>query len=281
MALADLKLPSKLTVTPQKTVPANVVTITPKMAEEMLGKNTSNRRIDKRTVDGYARDMDAGDWKFTGDAIKFGRDGSLLDGQHRLMACVKSEVPFVSLVVVDLDNDAKLVMDTGRNRTFADVLTMQGQTFASRIGAACGYLSHIKKGKYDRGTAKITNSERMAMFNKHQGLNESAHFVGTVYGMSTSLLITLHYIGDKILDNGPFANEFAMIFATGNSYDGCAAHAWRERLVRSRATKTPITHAHMFNGSIHAWNLFSASRTVKLFRAPENATIDGLDVSKI
>jgi len=261
-----------------RAVPANVVTITPKMAEEMLGKNVKNRRVSKRTVDAYARDIAAGNWRFTGEAIKLSRDGTMLDGQHRLLACIKAEQPFTTLVVYDLEDGAQDVMDTGRLRTFADALTIRGQAFATRMAATCTLMTRVKHG-YSR--ACVTHAEQMAIIQRHPGLNDSAHIVEGCYGISPSMLACIHYIGAKLLDNSPFANEFVTVFVTGNSYDGCAAHAWRERVMRLKAAKTPITHQMMFNCSIHAWNLFAASKTAKFIRFQDSVEFDGLDLSVI
>lgn len=278
MAIAEQIRPVAKTAQTQKSVPANVVTITPKMAEEMLGKNVKNRNVSSRTVDAYARDMATGNWRFTGEAIKVSRGGNLLDGQHRLLACVKADVPFTTLIVYGLEEDAQDIMDTGRTRTVADALTIKGQALAHRVAAACNWMTKVKLG-YSRD--RVTHSEALGILQRHPGLAESAHFVGTAYGMSPALLTCIHYIGAKLLDNSPFANEFVTIFITGNSYDGCAAHAWRERLMRAKAAKTPITHDHMYKGSVHSWNLFSASKIVKFIRAPEEVKFDGLDVDLI
>jgi hypothetical protein len=264
-----------------RAVPANVVTITPKMAEEMLGKNVKNRRVSKHTVEAYARDMISGSWKFTGEAIKFDRDGSLQDGQHRLLACIKAEQPFTTLIVYDLDADVQEVMDTGRLRTVADALTINGQAFATRIAGAARWLNTVKVGNELWKNRRVTHAEQMSILRRHPGIAESAAFVGNAYGMSPGLLTCIHYVGANLLDNAPFANEFVTIFITGNSYDGCAAHAWRERLMRMKAAKTPITHMHMYKGSVHAWNLFAAGKTVKFVRPPDSVEFDGLDLSLI
>lgn len=277
MAVAEIIKP-QTRMKAERTVPADVVTITPKIAEEMLGKNVKNRRISRHTVEAYARDMASGNWKFTGEAIKFANDGSLQDGQHRLLACVQAGRPFTTLIVFDLGEDAQNVMDTGRPRTVADVLGIRGQTHAVRIAAAARWLSIVKLG-YSK--SRTTNAEQIAMIERHPGLIDSAHMAQNVYGMSGSLLSCIHYIGSKLLDNQPFADEFVTIFITGNSYDGCAAHSWRERLMRMKAAKTPITRNYMYNGSVHAWNLFSASRVVKHIRIPESVEFDGLNLDLI
>jgi hypothetical protein len=75
------------------------VTVTPEMAREWLDANTGvpfNSQPHK--VDQYARDMASGHWPLTGEGIRFDEADQLVDGRHRLRACVKSGVPFLTYV---------------------------------------------------------------------------------------------------------------------------------------------------------------------------------------
>lgn len=69
-------------------ITAKVETITPEIAKTMLGENVNNRRISRDNVNLFAREIRNGEWRFNGEAIKFGKDGRLLDGQHRLLAVI-------------------------------------------------------------------------------------------------------------------------------------------------------------------------------------------------
>lgn len=62
------------------------VPIDPATAERWLKANKRNRKLRRGPVLAYARDMAAGNWRLTGEAIKFAPDGTLLDGQHLLGA---------------------------------------------------------------------------------------------------------------------------------------------------------------------------------------------------
>lgn len=64
------------------------IDIEPHLAESWLTKNVKNRNLTDRIAKKYARDMASGKWKTTGDPIRFDVDGNLIDGQHRLQACV-------------------------------------------------------------------------------------------------------------------------------------------------------------------------------------------------
>lgn len=101
-------------------------TVTPEIAAQWLETiNTNNRPVRESRVNRYARDMVRGDWTPNGDTIKLARDGTLLDGQHRLWAIVMSNTTQPMLVATNVDPMAMRTIDTGAPRTFADVLRIR------------------------------------------------------------------------------------------------------------------------------------------------------------
>lgn len=98
---------------------AEVMTITPEKAKELLKGNLTNRQISKSVVNLYANDMKSGNWKLGGQGISISKTGRLLDGQHRLSAIIVANVPVAMLVCTDVD-DTNVNFDTGKKRTITD-----------------------------------------------------------------------------------------------------------------------------------------------------------------
>lgn len=105
---------------------ATVEDITPAMAEQWLGKNKVNRPLRNRKVMQFSRDMKNGNWRLTGEGIKFGQSGNLLDGQNRLWAVIESGCTITMFVMRGLEDDTQAVMDSGTARTASDNLGMAG-----------------------------------------------------------------------------------------------------------------------------------------------------------
>ena len=109
--------------------------ITPKQAEKYLEENIENNRpVLDRHVAVLARDMKAGNWVQNGETIKFNGTGSLLDGQHRLWACLEAKVPFTSAVARGVPNLEDV--DRGRHRTMSHILAMRQVKNAIRVSVA-------------------------------------------------------------------------------------------------------------------------------------------------
>jgi hypothetical protein len=145
--------------------------IEPRMAEEYLAENPLNRNVSTRVVTAYSNDMRAGNWRLVGDPIRFDVNGKLLDGQHRLMACVNAGVPFESVVIRGLDPTDRAVVDSGRKRTGANVLEMAGLKGNSMVMAAVAAMGCFDdKGKLVSSVSRVeqpTHTELLEWAQKH------------------------------------------------------------------------------------------------------------------
>lgn len=102
------------------------MTITPEMASELLKKNESNRKLMESSVSRLAEEMKRGKWKVNGETIKVSKTGYLIDGQHRLHACIKSGVPFTSYVISNLEDEVFDTVDVGVKRSTSQIMQMAG-----------------------------------------------------------------------------------------------------------------------------------------------------------
>ncbi|MEV1295166.1 hypothetical protein [Pseudonocardia sp. NPDC049635] len=132
--------------------------VDPELAKEWLGQNIRNRPVKWRKVDQYARDIAAGRWQLTGDAIRFDTTGKLIDGQNRLHAVIQADTPIRTFVMWNLDPDAQDAMDSGAARTAGDVLTMTGVPNGQAVAAAARIAMALEVGNKTNGV-RLTNTE--------------------------------------------------------------------------------------------------------------------------
>lgn len=105
----------------KKPVPT-VEKITPAIAKAWLDPaiNHGNRRYRPHHAADLAREMTNGRWTYNNDAIAFGADGRLLNGQHRLNAIILSGKTLEMLVVRGLSDDDFKNMDGNLKRANHD-----------------------------------------------------------------------------------------------------------------------------------------------------------------
>lgn len=104
-----------------KTMPES---ISPERARKYLDKNKENRSVRDSAVERYANQMKLGRWMLTHQGICFSTTGRLLDGQHRLLAIVRSGCTVTMNVTRDADEATFRCMDVNIKRTAPDLVKL-------------------------------------------------------------------------------------------------------------------------------------------------------------
>lgn len=125
--------------------------ITPEFAAKLLVLNTSNRPLKPKAVAEYAAAMRAAEWRgetfdtVTHEGVALDRNLVLQDGQNRLTACVETGKSFWWPVFVGMHPDNYSRVNTGRNRSYADVLAKAEFSNGVALGALAK-LVHLYQG---------------------------------------------------------------------------------------------------------------------------------------
>ena len=144
--LPSIRMTGSYSVSSENPAHVKLVTITPEMAEIMLEKNIANRKVNQANVNRIAADMATGNYKVNGETIKISPNGEILDGQHRLLASVKSGMPFQTYIVYNVGRDTIGTIDMGKGRSVADSLNVMGCNIKSGIIPAMNfYFNHGNK----------------------------------------------------------------------------------------------------------------------------------------
>lgn len=139
----------------------HLLKVTPEIAAEFLSRNTAGQRsLSEPNVEKYGADMVTGEWHFTGAPILFNFNNELIDGQHRLKAIIASNEPQILLIIRGVDPDAMVAIDTGRRRSYANILQMRKIKNSSAVAALASRVAHWDMGNYGcRGVPRRTNAK--------------------------------------------------------------------------------------------------------------------------
>jgi hypothetical protein len=121
--------------------------ITPEMAEQMLEKNTHNRKLKRPTVLRYAREMKLGRWQMTHQGVAISDDGTVIDGQHRLAAIVESGRTVPMMLTSGLGMNVQLLVDDHSKRTPHDALSVHEATRGATSEFCAIATCMIREGK--------------------------------------------------------------------------------------------------------------------------------------
>jgi hypothetical protein len=215
-----------------------------------------NRRCKPNVVDRYARDMQAGKWDLNAETIKIGKDGRIIDGQHRLRACVKSDCSFRTLVAENVSDEAYKTVDIGTTRTMADGLYISGHKHAAVLAGALSLMWRWERGDgkaFDAIGQSPTKQEQYEVLQRHTELVEFLNRAKQLSDlMSASLATVLWYLFNA--KDETLAAAFFEALRTGQHMSpNDPVYVLRERLIKDRGLRprpSVYEHAELI---IRAW----------------------------
>lgn len=264
-----------LPLTSTQTEPTvEIVTITPHLAQQWLRSNTHNRNIRRRDVANYARDMAAGKWLMNGETLKFGADGQLLDGQHRLNAILEAGVAVPMLVIHGLPQETQATMDAGVRRTTGDAFSLAGKANSTVLAAV---LKRVIM--WDRGDHKFnasytpTTAECAELLDLRPEIHRSVEIAVRVHQsfpyLPQSATGTAHHLFSRI--STPDAVWFFARLADGAELPaGHPVLALRNRALSERAERRVLANWRHVAYLVRTWNAVREGRDLtRIQQAPD------------
>jgi hypothetical protein len=254
-----------------------IAQLTPEDAVVLLSLNTKNRKIKEHHVTKLTSIMNRGEWRFNGQTIQIADDGRVLDGQHRLLACVRSGVTIETLIMYGADPASQETMDMGVARTTPDILSLRGYKDANALAAlAARILTYQSTGLASALSSPgrlITPATIVAYVEGFGGKDRYISLgkkTAKLLRMNPSLVGLLMWITDRVdyEDSIYFWDKLLVGTGLGEGSPILALRDWG--LDPSRTRSTDRSNARMEAAvTLKAWNKFrSGEKVVSLrFRA--------------
>jgi predicted pyridoxine 5'-phosphate oxidase superfamily flavin-nucleotide-binding protein len=207
--------------------------ITPEDAQQLLDHpQNRNRRLNDAAVTRIANEIDNGTYRLNGEAIIIGRDGQVLDAQHRLAAVVRAGKTIESVVVRGVDPAYMASIDSGRSRSAGDYLAISGIENYNSVAAAVNALAFYKVQSYaglgSRAAGAVMRSfsqgvrltpQQVAEALRHNsGIIESvskARGYPNIKRFPTTAAATVHYLAYYVAGKRLSANRWLASLMTG------------------------------------------------------------------
>lgn len=241
------------------------VEVTPEVAAYFLSFNSGNRRLQEGYSKMIARDIKSGNWMVNAQPIAFGGDPMnqedgpvrLLNGQHRLQACIEANVPIEVPIAINVNPQAFKTFDMQR-RGSKSIKT--GDDRVAR-GAAVFQWREDHGMRLD-SDARPTATEVEETLQRHRGLVE---FVGKVRtkagavrwdeistgGVMAYLLYRTHR------ENTPLAEKFLSQIASGTGIErGNPIEEIRDDVVKRRAGAQRLSRKDALNKFVGCWEKY-------------------------
>lgn len=248
--------------------------ITPAKAVELLQSNVKNRRPKNPVVLKYAKDMANGKWKEdTFELIKISKSGVVLDGQHRLMAVVKSNTPIFFHIVENVDDSVFDVLDTGSIRNASDVFKINGIKYCTSIPSMISNYDMLYENKSGKGVQvnnRKTNADLLIEYNnnseKWDAIARDSHTLYQQFGK----ILTTAFIGGFLaflsdLDSD-LAHNFMSQLCSGKDVSNDTINNLRMRLVNEKVSVHKLSLQTKQALVIKCWNAFRKNETLKILK---------------
>jgi len=147
--------------------------VTPEKAAYYLSLNFSdNRNLSDKAIQELSSEMRSERFTLSDSAICFDTRGELVNGQHRLSAIVRSKTVQPLLILKNVPDETKLILDVGRVRRMDDRITIAGTKITKNYCAAVRHaMCPIGDTKSMIGTTAFSkprhDKEVAALFRAH------------------------------------------------------------------------------------------------------------------
>jgi hypothetical protein len=262
-----------MTATPLRLAPireeeelsTNIRQIGPVMAKKMLERNVKNRAPKPAKVAQYAADMEAGRWLFDGAPIRFGADGTLLDGQNRLLAVIAADVTVPFLVVYGLPTESQAVMDGGAARTSADNLHISGEKNAAALASLCKQAVLYSTDRLDKNINYSVSSIEQKLFlaanpELREATDVATKLKSSIEARPTAIAFVFWLLMEK--DYQAACEFFSLLATRANLPTGSPILALDSRLRNLRKMQQRSTFKQEANLLIKAWNAWRSGKAV-------------------
>lgn len=270
----------KVTAEKRSNLSVDLVYVTPDVAKNYLSYNTKNRKESLRNVKFLSEQMEKGLFLENGESIVFDNNNNLTDGQHRLMAIIKSGKSYHIPIVRGVKSNAMATYDTGKNRSSADVLGLNGYKNSSILSSLVKaiYKYEVKLSKcsatngYNR-TETLTN-QQILDFSKENNdwMQEIIKNISSIYKRSTvkflgvsSLSFITYTIGGKNPNKDVY--DFIKNICGLSRTEQTATSYIFNKLYNSKINKEPLNFYWTLGMCVKAWNYYiDGNPSVKYFK---------------
>lgn len=262
----NIMKPSVIIMTPQKATAYMNVTKT-------LG--FKNRSINQGLLEKLCKDLKERRWIPNGATIVIDKDGAVIDGQHRLLACIKTGIPFITAIAKNVDREAFATIDCGCTRSASQVLRMENVRYHKHIAAMISGIQQIRNKTLMSKGNRMTNTDVLEFWKEHGAMldkiittvfpsaNLNKHLSPRLAGAALFVLVTDYgYSWEK-------ASDFILGCLSSETHSNGFINALRNKLHQN--TNTKLADGIKFYNLVLVWNAIqNGDRRCPTFRTTFN-----------
>lgn len=260
----------------QSTVKVKQEEVTPERARQWLQQNRRNRRVRETKVATYARDMANGNWTTDVSAICFAEDGTLINGQHRLLAVVESGATIRFVVMRGTPMDAMKTMDSGVRRTTGDALSLRGERYALVLASVARLAMQHQTGTIQASYRKqdFSSTEIIDFIGEHPDLRDWARIAVHLRSrlqIRPSICGAAGWTIAQVAPQNQVETFFDSLYERTELKKGSPVLALDYRLRQLQLQRARVDRRAELGLYIMAWNAWRQNKKVDSFTLPRSS----------
>lgn len=267
-------------------IEVSIKTITPKIARILLDRTDSSiqRKQNRSQINFLAKEMQSKNFQFNGDAIREDKHGNIIDGQHRLMACIETNIPFETIYVKGLETEQINTIDTGaKSRSYADVLEIahgRKYKYATAISASVKLIHKMENGQFNQSLKNhkyfLSSTDFLKWCDQNVWIFDHVENCCRSYWHSDKLLnqtilISVKWFLDKF--NRDESEKFFHKIMFGSLTNDCSIYYYRRKLTKMIIDQVKwSTRDHIFI-LLRVWNAYMDNEVLTKFNIPKKMPV--------
>ena len=195
-----------------------------------------------------------------------------MDGQHRLMAIVKTGHPLRLTISSNLEDDVFDVLDTGKSRNATDCFYIAGIKFSNIIPSIISHYNMLEEGR-KRGmqlNQKATNAALLDQYYKDEIFWQNIAHKSINWYNNFAKILPPSFIGGTYAHLNKLNPDKSEIFmnqlCTGLDVSNSVINLLRNKLIQDKTSTKKMQPTFKVALTIKAWNQFVAGGNIKLLR---------------
>lgn len=268
--------------------------ISPEDASKMLGNQVKNRPVSSQKVEKISASISSGQFCENGESIILDHLGRLSDGQHRLLACIKSGRPIATFVVHMPSRLGAAFFDSidqGTARSSSDRLAMEDVKYYRQASSVARLVARYERGveTFYGGSYATSNAEVRKTYETIKDeidfcVSESVALRDSIRPWLSPAVLAFCYLMARRIDAGKAEEWFHAVSTGENLRVSSSVHKLRSQLQRDAMsaiksysmdakialmTKSWINFRHSYEAQLLTWSPAKGNRMPRFDDSPQ------------
>ena len=266
---------------------ADFITLTPEFAQELVATHNAlpedlfkNRPVQPEKVKTLSSQILDGTWDDNAETVKISKMGYILDGRHRVYACIMSGKSIPILYVTGVEEEVFKSIDTGKHRSAGDTFATKSIKNHTNMASIVKRLVGHSKGRTSTASTtgiRFTNEDALEVYYSNEDLlrevfqriqyyySNGQHILTVTNGSAVAMALILMGENREMVYN--YFEEIFTGFCESPVIQSNAGTNVRNRMITGNISpETKMSPSKVGDMLFHSYELYKSGSKAKRYR---------------